>query len=225
MDRAKALAKIEKCLRLGKSPNEHEAAAAMRQAQHLMNNFGITEEEIGLIGYAMERVQTSIQVGKKLPEVLARVSRLIMHAFGVRVVYVPVRLKTDYNYAVDYYGRKDRVLLAGYAHTVVARACEQSWQKHLKENPRLKGVVGARSGFYHGWIYGVRSKLEMFAVPEDEKVAVERMIALECGEDLANAEFSNIKHVSSAVNAGYKLSESFNLYSPMTGKENLKIGN
>jgi hypothetical protein len=35
MDRETALTKIKKCLALAKSSNEHEAAAAMRQAQKL----------------------------------------------------------------------------------------------------------------------------------------------------------------------------------------------
>ena len=40
-----ALAKIKKCLALAASPNPHEAAAATRQAQKLMAEYGLTETD------------------------------------------------------------------------------------------------------------------------------------------------------------------------------------
>ncbi|MBC8641627.1 DUF2786 domain-containing protein [Caballeronia sp. EK] len=46
VDRAKILDKIKKCLALSKSANEHEAAAALRQAQTLMRLHEIDEAEI-----------------------------------------------------------------------------------------------------------------------------------------------------------------------------------
>src|ERR1700733_4555799 len=109
MDRAKILDKIQKCLSLGASPNEHEAAAAMRQAQKLMERHGVTEAEIGLIGMGKETVQTSIQAGKKVPLNLSAITSLVMRAFGVKAVYRRFLLKTDYNFAVSYYGPEHRV--------------------------------------------------------------------------------------------------------------------
>ena len=46
VDRAKILDKIKKCLALSKSANEHEAAAALRQAQSLMRLHEIDEADI-----------------------------------------------------------------------------------------------------------------------------------------------------------------------------------
>ena len=44
------MARIKKCLALGKSSNPHEAAAAMRQAQKLMAMAGVTAEDVALAG-------------------------------------------------------------------------------------------------------------------------------------------------------------------------------
>ncbi|MFC0020178.1 DUF2786 domain-containing protein [Neisseria gonorrhoeae] len=41
MDKEKVLDKIKKCLALGRSANEHEAAQALRQAQALMEKYKV----------------------------------------------------------------------------------------------------------------------------------------------------------------------------------------
>lgn len=48
MNRDDALAKIKKCLALSHSSEAHEAAAAMRQAQKLMAQFGLSERDVSL---------------------------------------------------------------------------------------------------------------------------------------------------------------------------------
>lgn len=48
MDKEKVLDKIKKCLALGESANEHEAAQAIRQAQILMKKYGISEIDVEL---------------------------------------------------------------------------------------------------------------------------------------------------------------------------------
>lgn len=46
MDKKAAIEKIRKCLALAKSANEHEAAAALRQAQALMRKYGVEDGDI-----------------------------------------------------------------------------------------------------------------------------------------------------------------------------------
>lgn len=48
MNKSQAIEKIKKCLRLSKSANEHEAAQALKQAQILMQKFGITDIDVHL---------------------------------------------------------------------------------------------------------------------------------------------------------------------------------
>ena len=53
----KILDKIKKCLALASSANEHEAAAALRQAQKLMAQFGLTETDVTLADVGEVRQQ------------------------------------------------------------------------------------------------------------------------------------------------------------------------
>jgi hypothetical protein len=46
LDREKIIDKIKKCLALARSSNEHEAAAALRQAQKLMQQHGISDLDV-----------------------------------------------------------------------------------------------------------------------------------------------------------------------------------
>lgn len=48
MDKEKVLDKIKKCLALGKSANEHEAAQALKQAQALMPKYEISDADVAL---------------------------------------------------------------------------------------------------------------------------------------------------------------------------------
>lgn len=65
MNKEQALLKIEKCMRLGKSSNEHEAANAIKQAQALMRQFSLTEDDVMVAGIKEYAVDT---LKSKLPQ-------------------------------------------------------------------------------------------------------------------------------------------------------------
>lgn len=62
MDKQTALAKIKKCLALSKSANEHEAAQALKHAQFLMSEFGLTELDVSLAEVSEERIKATLTV-------------------------------------------------------------------------------------------------------------------------------------------------------------------
>lgn len=217
MDRNKALDKIQKCLALGKSANEHEAAAALRQAQKLMERHGVTQQELDGIGYSCEQIQTSIQAGKKsnLPVTLSMIIGLMQEAFGVRSIVEPELRKSDYNWTVNYYGPEDRVMLAVYAHTVVARAVEEGWKTFLKANPLYKGKPGGRSGYYYGWINSVKKQILSFAMSEEETASTEKLIAERAGTNIVAATTTRQKLYNKPVASGQGDGSSFKLHRPM----------
>lgn len=235
MDRAKILDKIKKCLALSKSPNEHEAAAALRQAQKLMDKHGVTAADLGAVGYGSERVDTTIQRGQgrrnkktgetkpaPVPTTLAVIINLMHDAFGVMPIVNSDYRETDLNWYVVYYGPEDRVLLAAYAHTVVARAVEKAWQRFLKEHPEYKGAQGGRAGFYIGWIRAVRDQIHEFAMTEEEKASTQLVIQRDMGNSLVRLGVSKQKIYSGAVAAGQEDGASFKLHRPV-GNERLKL--
>lgn len=221
MDRAKVLDKIQKCLALSKSANEHEAAAAMRQAQALMRKYGVTDAELGTIGYTCESVKTTIQAGKKVPMILTVVVDLVRHAFGVEAVIERDVRVSALNFGVNYFGPEHRVMLAVYAHVVISRAVEKAWKQFLKENPVYKERPGGRAGFYCGWIAEVKKTVEEFAMTEEEQSGTNLVKKQRYGNNLVVAK-SGQRLYSGAVTGGAGAADGFSLSRPV-GNERLKL--
>lgn len=223
MDRAKVMDKIQKCLNLGKSSNEHEAAAAMRQAQKLMELYDVSERELGAIGYTNEKVQTAIQAGIKIPLGLSRIASLVCHAFGVKAVFGREKLVSDLNFSVSYFGPEHRVILAGYAHVVIARALEAAWKAHMKANPGDKGVTGARAGFQVGWLESVRKSVEEFACTEEETVGTQLAMDNHYGHELSRGVANKQRVCSGTMQAGASAGQGFRIHRPVADAQR-KIG-
>lgn len=218
MDRAKALDKIQKCLALGKSPNEAEAAAGLRQAQKLMEMFDVSERELGAIGYKGEKVHVSIQAGKVVPVTLLAVIGLVSHAFGVRPVTGRSVRVSDPSWDVTYWGQEHRVMLATYSHVVITRAIDAAWKKHLKENPHIKGVHGARAGFYIGWIDAVKNTVEAFAKTDEDVRGTELAMQNQYGRTLTKSKISNQRLSGEAMDAGGSAADGFALHRPVNNE-------
>lgn len=223
MERNKAMDKIEKCINLSKSSVPAEAAAALRQAQKLMQIHGITEAELGMVGYAHEKVSVPIQANKKLPIALSNLISLIARSFGVRPVIGSEVRVSDVSYTVTYFGPKDRVQLSCYAHVVVYRALEAAWRQHLADHPYLKGERGARAGFQLGWLDAVESTVEAFVVTDDEKIGTD-LVVKETFPTLVKIKTNDIKVDVESLNAGAEAADGFSLHRPVVS-ERLKIGN
>lgn len=223
MDRAKILDKIEKCMNLSKSPNPHEAAAAMRQAQKLMEKHGVSEAEVGLSSYATERVQVPIQANKKAPLALVHLVNLIRAAFGVEAVLGTEVRVSDRSYVVSYLGKEQSVALAAYTHTVIFRSMNSAWTKHLKDRPYLKSERGARAGFQIGWIDSVRSTVIDFGLTDDEREMLERYKGQQFPV-LVTGKVSKTALDAGALRAGNAAAKGFALHRPMHGSETLKLG-
>lgn len=215
MGRAKILDKIKKCMALGKSPNEHEAAAAIRQAQKLMDKYGITDLDLGTIGYNSETIHTSIQAGAKVPMVLSSVVYLVMRAFGVRGVITRSVRVSAHNFDVVYFGPEHRVMLAAYTHVVISRAVNRAWLDYVRTNPEWKERTGARAGFVYGWIQAVSKTVEDFAITDEESASTELVVSNHFGRELVPAKTGH-KVYSGAVEGGASAADGFSLQRPVT---------
>ena len=187
MDTKRIIEKIKKCMALGKSSNAHEAAAAMRQAQKMMEQHGLTEDDIEGSSYGNEAVECPIQAGKKVPVHLTAFVNLIIKAFQVKAVIERNLRVSDYSYRIRYFGPSHRVATAGYAHVVIFRAMEAAWREHLENNPSWKGVRGARLSFMIGWLDEISSKVEAIGWPAEEEARTELMVDSHYGKSLVKA--------------------------------------
>ena len=228
MNREKIIEKIRKCLALGRSPNEHEAAAALRQAQKLMRLHGIDELEVGEEAYTQEVVpHREYKYGRRKPLIIASVINLMAEAFGVEPTWTYVRAGQGLVHGVIYFGPRARVLLAAHAHVVVYRAATAAWRAYTAEHPDMAGRPGARAGFYLGWCEAVREKVEALAPTDEEREgtqrAVERYVRRE-GRELADAKTGSKKIYTHAADTGKAMGADFDLHRPVSS-EHLRLEN
>lgn len=222
MDTAK-LEKIQKCLRLSKSANENEAATALRHAVALMNQLGIDEKDLEGLGYGNTEVEVPLQAGKKVPMQLSALVNLICKAFGVECAIERNLRISDLSWRIRYFGIKNRLPTAGYAHVVIYRAMEAAWSAYLALNSHLKGQRNVKASFQIGWIAGVRAKVEEIGFTEQEEAIIKDAMIKHYGKELTTSK-SNKSYYGSIANDGKNASGSFNINRPMDGKSQLAIG-
>lgn len=168
MTRDEALDKIKKCLALAASPEAHEAAAALRQAQKLMAQFGLTEADVTLADVSEVR-----QEAQNAPLVRweSSLAWAVAKAFGCET-FTNERPKPSKSLQVRrqrYYvfvGIGPAPEVAGYAFDVLARQCAKDRRRYMglqSKNCKAKTKVARGDLYAEGWIAGVYDKLERLA--------------------------------------------------------------
>jgi hypothetical protein len=225
MDRAAILRKIEKCMAIAKDGrgDAFETAAALRQAQKLIDRHNISPEDLHAIGYGKETVHTSVQVNKKaLPLRVNNLCMIIEKAFGVVAVIYATKRQSDWSYSVDYYGPQDKTITAVYSHTVVQRALDQAYKEYIAENPLYKRVRGVRASFETGWLREVRHKIEFVARTAEEIHGTQAALAKDGYSDLKESTVSRQTIYSNISEDGAEAAEDFSLFMPVA-TEPLKL--
>ncbi|MEG0051652.1 MAG: DUF2786 domain-containing protein [Comamonas sp.] len=168
MTRDEALQKIKKCLALAASSEQHEAAAALRQAQKLMEAFGLSEVDVSLADVSECR-----QKAPSAPLVRweASLAHAVSDAFGCTIFTSTERAltsggtwRTQRQFVFIGVGMASEV--AGYAFDVLARQCAKDRRVHIgrqSKNCKPKTKVARGDAYAEGWVSGVRGKLERFA--------------------------------------------------------------
>ena len=179
MTRDEALEKVKKCLALAASPEPHEAAAALRQAQKLMAQFGLTEIDVSL-----SDVSEFAQAAQNTPLVKWEVMLAVMvaEAFGCDQ-YTSTRphlmtgLKVRYQRRFVFIGVGPSPEIAGYAFDLLARQCAKDRRSHMGQqhkNCKPKPRVARGDRYAEGWIAGVRDKVERFAGTERDAELIDQ---------------------------------------------------
>lgn len=215
--RRKLTERLKKCLALRASPEPHEAAAALRQAQALMRELGITEDDLEGLETADATVKT--REGFGACRTMQFLTSIIMGAFGVSVVYERNPGSAN-RLNVRYFGPRSRVMLAEYAHKVVWRAMQQSWDDFLTRRPWLKGDGGKRQAFHIGWLCAVSEKVEAIAPTEAEERSIARAIARAYGKELEPTKQARQRKLSAgAFAAGLDAAQDFTLHRPVESQQ------
>lgn len=186
MDR-RALDKIKKCLRLAKSDNANEAAAALRHAQKLMAKHGLNDVDVQLAEVTRHRAKSDAVSNP--PRWLWLLLSLIKEAFGVEYLYHSERgPKTHWRMEgnADFIGVGEAPEIAAYAFSILHRQLKKDRSAYLHELPpgMRRGTKTRRADlFAEAWLSAVYQKVKDLTVPVKESQLVERWMEREYGED------------------------------------------
>lgn len=176
MTRAEALARIRKCLALSASSNPHEAAIALKQAQSLMREHGVTSEDVALSDVAEDHRATG--AGKVPPAYLIALMHLCADVMGARPILSPRRSRRGWTGGVTFIGVGPRAELAGYAFDVLARQLRAGRRDLLasKRVRRLKRSSRIRRAdvYCTAWVEAAREHVVAIALPSEERALVAR---------------------------------------------------
>lgn len=156
------IAKIRKCLALAKSANEHEAAAALAKARALMDEHGVSMDDIAMAEIGEARVKGSATQRPPLWE--TALCMTVRHALGCKVV-----ISADLHRI--YIGPGPAPEIASYAFAVLYRQLRAARQDYIRSH--LKRCRPGRKRqradiFCEAWASAVYAKVKalMPAVPQ-----------------------------------------------------------
>lgn len=206
MTRDQALSKIKKCLALAKSPNPHEAAAAMRQAQKLMAEHALSELAISMSDVSEARVWTVSQASNQWE---VNLMNAVARAFGCeyftswesKLLAVGQTQKR----VVVFVGIGVAPKVAEYAYEVLSRQCAKARLDHVRKQPKTcKPITRTARGdqFALGWANGVRSVLTYFANSDADQWLLDSYMAAE-HPDLVTEKSINRAIRNNVSNADY----------------------
>ena len=162
MKKDKVIDKIKKCLALSKSANEHEAAAALRQAQKLMQAYAVSDIDIAMADVTESLV--NVKTGRTRWRVY--LVNIINPCFGVDAMLTGNTLVF-----IGVNGAND---LAAYAYEVVSRAILNARRQYIKNNlnkVRIRHNKIARADrFCEGFVIGVRNVIKDFSQPKHDVI-------------------------------------------------------
>lgn len=177
-DREKALDKIKKCLRLAKSSNEHEAAAALRQARKLMEAMNISDADVAASEASEARAKSGASTNPVAWE--SQLAHLVADVLGCSVIFFeqnPIERKWDGARPGEwtFIGCGPSAEIATHAFTVLYRRLKAARADYIATKLKRCGPSSKRRRadlYCLGWVHAVHSKVEKLALSETEVAAI-----------------------------------------------------
>ena len=170
MDKQKVLAKIKKCLALAKSANEHEAAAALRQARKLMDEYQVSDAEVLAAGAHEADAKSGAKTSPAKWE--CWLASVVAEAFGCECIFVSTWAAGTWRFI----GCDAAPEIASYAFSVLLRQAKAARADYAKTSlKRCKPAIRvARSDmFCQGWVGAVSRVVGRFAANDVPQEAID----------------------------------------------------
>lgn len=219
-DREKLLDKIRKCLRLATSSNEHEAAAAMRQAQKLMAELGVSESDV-LVGEASARAFSSVK-----PSVWeAGLAGMVADTLGCDIIFSAgapgwaaggLRRHGEWCFI----GCNSAETVAQYAFVSLLRQLKKARATYIETQLHRCGPSSKRrraDNYCAGWVYAVRSKVEPLVVCERDQQLIAAAVARRSAGTLAPRKSGGSKIDPKDATRGLRDGSAIDLRAPVAG--------
>lgn len=169
MDKNAILEKIKKCLALSASSNEHEAAAALRQARALMEKHGINDADVLAAGAGEKNAKSSASSTPSNWETM--LASYVARGFGCSLLFSPGLFRNSGNWKFIGVGAAPEI--ATYAFTVLYRQLKRQRAEHIKTKlKRCKTATKTRRAdlYCEGWVHAAAGKIAALAgTPEQEQ--------------------------------------------------------
>jgi hypothetical protein len=229
----KILDKIKKCLRLAQSSNPNEAATALRQAQILMEQHGVSMDDV-----VISDVDTSLApsgAGKTPPNHIAMLVDMVCQAFGAQAIYTQLMDSKSWTWKghIEFIGINGAAEISAYAYEVLLRQLKRARSEYLKSlNKRLKQSTKVRRAdiFCQGWVLAVSEKITPHQRTEAEKNAVSKYIDKRWSNKLkSKAPIDRVSkarnHDYSAFDSGVSEGKKVQFHQGVNGRKQAAIGN
>ncbi|MFB2709805.1 DUF2786 domain-containing protein [Aeromonas veronii] len=228
MSDKRILAKIKKLMAMVERGNAHESANAMKKVQALMEEHQLSSEDVALsdIDTAKVKAANSSERQPKWSNLLASV---VKGAFGVEVIFSRRCLMGHATAQVMFVGPADRVEIAGYVYTVLARQLKAARSEYIATlNKRIKtSTKTARADlFCEGWCYGVWEKVTAL-VPTEQETKLVAQYMEKNHPNLATGKTREAKATvrdQSASFHGWVAAKDVELNAGVSGQEQKKLG-
>lgn len=171
MTKQEAIEKIQKCLALSASSNEHEAEIALRQAQALMAKFGVDDKD--LLAAGVSEAQAKAGATKMPANYEAMLAGKIAGAFGCNVI-LKQSIFNGTNWTFIGCGPSPEIAM--YAYQVLFRQLKKQRAEHIKlKLKRCKTTTKTRRAdlFCEGWVRSVTEKINKFAGSQETETAID----------------------------------------------------
>lgn len=154
MDQQRILDKIKKCFALAKSPNQHEAAIALKQAYAFAKQYGIDNPELS-INISNTNLINTRSISERMDYKLLQ---LVQNTFNVMAVIEGKKIR--------FFGYDYNVTIAGYIFNVLSKLLKKARLEFLNTHTdnRMKKQTKTRRAdlFCDGWINAVTDEILKF---------------------------------------------------------------
>lgn len=223
----KILSKIKKCLALSESPEPAEAAAALRQAQKLMEIHGVSITDVAKFEIGEASVKSKVSVSKIKDWELSLIS-LVAKSFGCQLMWTKGNSRGSGSEVFGRFvlvGLKHQTELAGYTCEVLQRKLIKARAGFLNrpdiEWQSRNVKTREADGFCHGWVRAIAKTVHEFSLTAQQKELIENHINGQASGGKANVQ--QRRAGSLGYHAGLQAAVGESLQTPVAAKRGNKL--